>query len=109
MDQKKMQEMLAEAQSYQQQMQVMASQKEALNQQLVEMGKALEELSRESKEEVYKITGPVLIKVDRAKAKKDIESKKELVMLRLKSIDKSEISLKEKLEDIKENLTKAGG
>ena len=103
-----MQQLLMEAQSYQQNLQVVATQKEALNLQLIETGKALEELSKPSNEDVLKIVGPVLIKVKRAEAKKDLESKRDLITLRMKTLDKSEAKIKEKIEDLKERLAKAG-
>ena len=98
-----------EAQSYQQNLQMVATQKEALNLQIIETGKALEELSKPSKEDVYKIVGPVLIKVKRAEAKKDLEAKRDLITLRMKTLEKSETKIKEKIEDLKERLAKAGG
>jgi len=102
------QQLIMQAQAYQQQLQVVATQKEALNLQMIEMGKALEELSRPSKEDVYKIIGPVLVKVKRAEAKRDLESKRELITLRMKTLEKSEGKLKEKLDELREKLSKAG-
>ncbi len=104
-----MQQMIMEAQVLQQQLQTVATQREALNLQLIENGKALEELSKPSKEDVYKIVGPVLIKVKRDEARKDLESKKDLITLRMKALEKSEGKLKEKIEDLKEKLSKTGG
>jgi prefoldin beta subunit len=105
---KEVQQLIVQAQSYQQQLQMVESQKEALNMQLMESAKALEELSKPGEGDVYKITGPVLVKVSRAEAKKDIESRKELAMVRLKSMEKSEAAVKGKLEELKEKLQKAG-
>ena len=103
-----MQQMIIQAQTLQQQLQVVATQKEALNLQLIETGKAMEELQKPSKEDVFKIVGPVLIKVDRKEAKKDIESKRELISLRLKTLEKSEKHIKDKLETFRTKLTKSG-
>jgi prefoldin beta subunit len=105
---KDVQNLLVEAQSCQQQLQMVMTQKETLNHQLLETTKALEELSKPGKEPVYKITGPVMIKVDRLEASKDLESKKELAMMRVKSMQKSESQLKEQLEEFRERLSKAG-
>jgi prefoldin beta subunit len=105
---KEIQQLIVQAQSYQQQLQMVESQKEALNMQVMETGKALEELSKPGEGDVYKITGPVLVKVSRAEARKDVESKKELAMLRLKTMEKSEAAVKGKLEELKEKLQKAG-
>ncbi len=102
------QHLLMQAQQYQQQLQMVMTQKETLNLQLVETSKALEELSKPGKDEVYKITGPVLIKVSREEARKDLRSKKDLAMVRMKAIEKSETGLKEKLEEFRGKLAKAG-
>lgn len=102
------QQLLTEAQAYQQQMQVVVAQKEALNLQLIETGKALEELSKPGNDDVYKTVGPVLIKVEKGKVKHDLKSKKDLIMLRMKSLEKSESTLKNKLDDMKEMLAKTG-
>lgn len=102
------QQLIVQAQSFQQQLQLVESQKEALSMQLVEAGKALEELAKPGEGEVYKVTGPVLVKVSRDEARNDVEGRKELAMLRLKTIEKSESGLKEKLEELKGKLEKAG-
>ena len=105
MSKEMLQQALVQVQAYQQQLQVVSSQKDALNLQLIEHGKALDELSKPSKEDVYRIMGPVLIKEKRDKAKKELESKKEMIMLRLKTLEKSEKTLNEKLEGLKKQLT----
>jgi len=105
---KDLQQIIMQAQTLQQQLQMVMTQREAINLQLIETGKALEELRKPGEDDVYRILGPVLIKVKRAEARKDLESKKELLTVRMKSVDKSEASLKQKLEDLKEKLSKAG-
>jgi prefoldin beta subunit len=105
---KELQQLIMQAQAYQQQLQVVATQREALNLQLIEIGKALEELAKPSKEDVYKVIGPVLVKVKREEAKHDLESKKDLIMLRMKTVERSEAQLKEKMEEMKEKITKTG-
>jgi prefoldin beta subunit len=105
---KEAQHLIMEAQIYQQQLQTVLSQKDALNMQLIESGKAMEELSKPGDDDIYKVVGPVLVKVKKADAKKDLSSKKELVMLRLKTLEKSETQVKKKLEEIKEKLAKEG-
>lgn len=103
--QEQMQQVLVQAQSLQQQMQVISAQRESLNLQMIEMGKALEEVSKPSKEEIYKIVGPVLVKTERAKAKKDLEQKKDIITLRLKTLEKTESKIKEQLEEIKNKIS----
>ena len=108
MTDKDLQNLIMQAQSYQQQLQMVTSQKEALSMQTLEIGKALEELSKPGKEDVYRIAGPILIKVGKADAVKDLKSKRDISAIRIKSVNKSETGLKEKLEELKEKLTKAG-
>ncbi len=102
------QQLIMQAQSYQQHLQAIAGQKESLNVQLIEGGKALEELAKPGEGDVYKITGPVLVKVSKADAKKDIEEKKEIIMLRLKTLEKSEADLKAKMDELRAKLSKEG-
>lgn len=105
---KEVQQLIVQAQSFQQQLQLVENQKEALSMQVVESNKALDELGKPGGGEVYKVTGPVLVKVGRDEARKDVESRKELAMLRLKTIEKSESSLKDRLDELKGKLEKAG-
>ena len=103
-----LQQLIAQAQVYQQQAQMIAAQKEALNMQLIEAGKAIEELAKPAKDDVYRIVGPIMVKAKREDARHDLESKKELVMLRMKTLEKTEVKLKERLDEIKEKLSKSG-
>ena len=108
MKQNDLQQTIVQAQSIQQQLQILHQQKEALNLQTFEINKALEELNKTKEEEIYKVTGPILVKVSRADAKSDLESKKEMSMLRMKTVEKSETSAKQQMEDIREKLSKSG-
>jgi prefoldin beta subunit len=101
------QQLLSNAQAYQQQIQGILVQKETLNLQLIEIKRALEELENSKETEVYKISGPILIKARKADAKKGLKEKKEVIDLRIKSLEKSENRLKEKFEEIKNRLEKA--
>jgi len=101
-------ELLNQAQMYQQQIQGMEAQKEALNMQLMEIGNAVDELEKTKEKEVYKIAGPLIIKSKKEEVQKDMNEKKELIKTRLGIIEKSEKKLKSKMEELKEQLTKAG-
>lgn len=98
------QQLIMEAQGLQQQLQVVEAQKEAFNLQVIETGKALEELDKPGMDDVYKIVGPILVQVKREAAKRDLKSRNELAILRMKTLGKSESALKEKLEDLKKKL-----
>ena len=105
-------QLIGQAQAYQQQMQAYLMQKEQLNIQLLEINKAVEDLEKTKEAEIYRISGPVLIKTKKAEATKDLNEKKDLIKLRLAQIEKKEKGIREKIDDLKEKLTKpaaAGG
>ena len=98
------QQALLELQAFQQQIQTVLIQKESLNIQNIEINKALEELEKVKKEDVFKAVGPILIKSEKEKLKKELKERKETIDLRLKSLQKQENRLKEKLEECQEKL-----
>ena len=106
---KESQNLIGQAQAYQQQMQSFMVQKETLNMQLMEISKAIEDLEKSKETDVYRISGPVLIKTSKADAKKDLKDKQDLIKTRLGAIDKSEKKIKDKIEDIREKLTDVAG
>ena len=98
------QQTLLELQTFQQQMQTVLIQKETLNMQNMEIDKALEELGKVKDEDVFKAVGPILIKSEKGKLKNELEEKKETIDLRLKSLQKQEARMKEKLEESQKKL-----
>lgn len=94
------QQILIELQTFQQQMQTVLLQKESLNIQNMELDKALEELKKATTEDVYKAVGPILIKSTKKDLEKELSEKKETLELRLKSLQKQEDRIKEKLKDV---------
>ena len=98
------QQVLIELQACQQQMQTVLIQKESLNIQNLEIDKALEELKKVKKEDVFKAVGPILIKSEKAKLEKELEERKETIDLRLKSLQRQENRLKDRLEQGQEKL-----
>jgi len=105
----KIQQLVAQAQSYQQHLQAVMAQKEALSIQLMEISRALEELGKPGDDDVFKMAGPILVKVKRAESSKELESKKEIINLRLRSLAKNETRLKEQMDGMREKLENAGG
>ena len=110
------QKLLEQAQVYQQQIQGLIAQKETMKMQLLEMKKALEELEKSKETEVFKLSGPVLIKEKKAEVEKDLKEKVEGLDVRVKTLQKSEDRIKEKIEELRKKLTeeskpsvKAGG
>lgn len=94
------QQMLIELQTFQQQMQTIIMQKESLNIQNTEIARALEELKKSTTEDVYKAVGPILIKSTKKDLDKELTEKKEIIDLRLKSLQKQEDRIKEKLKEV---------
>ena len=102
------QQLLNQAQLYQQQMQSIMVQKESLNMQLLEINNALDEIEKTKEKDLYKVSGPLLIKSAKEEIKKDLAEKKELIDLKLKTLEKSESKIKTKIDELRERLTKAG-
>lgn len=94
------QQVLLQMQTFQQQLQNVALQKESLSVQNVEIEKALEELRKlKENEDVYKAIGPILVKSTKKDLEKDLKEKKETIDVRLKSMDKQETKLRERLKE----------
>jgi prefoldin beta subunit len=85
-----------------QNLQQVAMQRQQFSSQLFEVEGALKEL--ESSEVAYKIVGGVMFGVKKAELKSDLESKKELIELRVKTLEKQEQQLREKFKKLQEDL-----
>lgn len=101
---KESEKLLGEAQVYQQQLQTIMSQKSTLSMEANEIKKALEELGKTKEKHVFKMSGPLLIKSQTKDAKKDLKEREERIDLRLKSFEKQEKALKEKIEGLRERI-----
>jgi len=88
------QEKIAQLQMFEQNLQGFLMQKQQFQAQLIEVESALKEL--DSTEEAYKIVGNIMIKSKKEDLKKDLESKKEIVELKLKTLEKQEDKIKDK-------------
>ena len=98
------QQTLIRLQTFQQTAQAIAMQKESLTIQKLEYEKALEELGKTKHEDVYKAVGPILIKSTKKDLDKELNEKKETIELRIKSLQKQENRLREKLKESQEKL-----
>ena len=71
----------------------------------MEIEKALEELKKASeKDDVYKAVGPILIKSNKKDLEKEMEERKETISLRIKSLEKQDDKLKEKMREAQGRL-----
>src|SRR3989338_3588741 len=80
-------------------------QKQNLQVQLLEIENALKELET-VKEEPYKIVGNIMVKSDKAKLIKELNSKEEVIELRLKAIYKQEAELRNKASELQQTVLK---
>lgn len=104
MDENKIQEM----QILEQKLQNSILQKQAFQMELAETGSALKEIEK-SHDEVYKIIGQLMIKVEKGRIHEELQEKGKILELRIKSFEKQEASLSQQLEKIRDELTKSMG
>ncbi len=100
------QQLIGQAQAYQQQLQNVMMQREALKVQLQEIDNAREELAKVNAGQVYKMAGPVLIKAEAAEVAKELNDRKELLEVRMKALEKGEKKIQEKVDEIRSRITK---
>lgn len=94
-----------ELQMLEQNLQRFMMQRQGSQAQLMEIENALGELEK-SKGDCYKIIGNLMVASEKPKLKKDLESKKEVISLKLKSWEKQENSIKEKVNDLQADVIK---
>ena len=94
---------IQEMQILEQNLQNMLYQKQAFQMEMSENKAALEEIEK-SNEDVFKIVGQLMIKSDRKKILEELQNKDKILSLRIKSIEKQEGSMIERLEALKEEV-----
>ncbi len=99
------QEKITQLQVLEQRSQGLLMQKQVFQSQLLEIENALEELKK-SKGETYKIVGPLMVATKKEDLKKDLSSKKELLDIRIKNIEKQESKTKEEVSKIQKEVMK---
>jgi len=100
-----MQQKIQQLQSIEQSMQQFLMQKQQFQTQMVEIDSALKEMGQTS--ETYKIIGNIMVKTDKEALEKDLKEKRELVELRMKTVEKQENKIKAGAEELrKEIMTK---
>jgi prefoldin beta subunit len=98
--------LLGQAQLYSQQIQLIVTQKTALLMELNEIKKALEEMGKTEEKFVYKLSGPILIRVETAEMKQDLREKEGMINLRVKTLEKQEIRVKERIDELRTKIIK---
>lgn len=100
-------QLVMEFQLYQQQLQSVAMQKENLKLQDLEIDKALEEIEASKEKTVYKITGSVMVSKPAEEVTTDLKETKEAISIRMKSFEKTEAKITERLKEIQDKLKDA--
>jgi prefoldin beta subunit len=95
-------EKLAQLQMIEQNMQQFLVQKQQYQGQLIELESALKET--EGKEKAYKIIGNIMVSTDAEELRKELKEKKEMIDLRLKSLDKQEKLIKERAQKLQAEI-----
>ena len=80
-------------------------QKQAFQMQLAEDENAMKELDKTSKN-AYKIIGTIMVSSSREELKKELKEQKDILDLRIKSLEKQENNFKEKAEEIQKEVMK---
>jgi len=99
---KESQEKIKRMQLLEQNMQSMLSQRQQFQQQLSEIESAISESKDSSK--TYKIIGGIMVSVDKDKLMKELEEKREILSLRVKSLENQEDRLKEKAKKMQDEI-----
>ena len=100
---KETEEKVRQLQMFEQNMQNILSQKQNIQGQTLEVDNALEEL-KNAEGKVYKIVGTVMIDSTKERLEKDLNERKEVLELRLKSLKKQEDSFRERAEVLQKEV-----
>ena len=102
---KETEQKIEQIQLIEQNLQNILGQKQNFQSQLLEVENALEELKK-SKDKVYRIVGSIMVLSEKQDVEKYLNSKKEIVELRIKNLEKQEDKLKEKVNEFQQEILK---
>lgn len=97
---------IQEMQFLDQSLQNLMMQKQSLQIELSETQSALKEV-KNAGDEVYKIIGQLMIKSDKARTLEDLKDREKMLELKIKAFEKQESSMAEKIEKLREEITKS--
>ena len=97
---------ISELQFLEQSLQGFLMQKQSIQMEINELNNAISELNK-TKDEVYRIIGNVMLKAEKEKLLKEMEEKKKIFDLRIKSMEKQEKILDEKAEKLRKEVNEA--
>ena len=93
---------IQEIQILEQNLQNLLLQKQAFQMEISETKAAKKEI--EKSDDIFKIIGQLMIKTDKEKTKEELVNKEKILDLRIKSIEKQEASLTERLDSLKKEI-----
>ena len=96
---------LAQMQMTEQVLKNISMQKQVFQAEVIETNNALDELKK-NKDDVFKIIGSIMFKSNKESLQKELEKKIDILDLRLKSIEKQEKELKERVLKQRDELLK---
>ncbi len=99
---KKVEDKIQELQMIEQNLQGFLSQKQTFQAQLMEIESALKEL--QNSETAYKIVGNIMVKADKAQLAEELNSKKEIAELRIKTLERQETKLRESASGLQKEV-----
>ena len=99
---KETEEKISQLQMYEQSLQNFLAQKQQFQSQLMETESALGEI--EKAETAYKIVGSIMVLADKKELKSDLESKKEMFELRIKTMERQETQVREKASKLQSEI-----
>ena len=102
---KELQEKIQYLQVLEHNLQQFLMQKQAFQFELNETENALREV-KETGDEIFKISGQIMVKASKPEVEKELSVKKDILELRLKSIEKQEDGLKKETEKLRGEVMK---
>lgn len=83
-----------------------AMEKQSLQVNANEITNALHELTHAG-DEVYRVTGSIMIRADKAKLKEELNERKKILDLRISSVEKQEQQIEDKASKLRSDITSA--
>ena len=99
-------EKIQEMQLLEQSLQQILMQRQAFQMEISETANALEEIKKAG-EEIFKIVGQLMIKTEKKKTQDELENKKKILDLRVKTLEKQEKIMTEKLQKLQQEVLKS--
>ncbi len=94
---------IVELQTMEQNLQNFAMQKQRFQVSLTETENAIEELNK-TKEDSYRIIGSIMVKTNKEELLKNLKEKKDIIDLRIKNIEKQEVKIREKAQELQKEV-----